>query len=337
MRRLFLVGAVSGLVLGLVGCSGGGRPAGAPGGSATPGSATPGVVTAAPSRPAASASGGPTRIDIGGGQTYGLVATADAVWATSFDASTAVRIDPATNAVTATVPVPGGATSIIDDHGALWVAGYGSPGQPGTLTRISAGAAATSFAPGEVCCDLSTGGGLLWVVDPSGAVLAVDGPRAKVVHRFPVTLDRNVHVNAVYGGDSVWVASDSGPLYRMDPDTGRVTTLDVGGGVPFLVDSGRLWGARPDALWAVDVATGRVARTVPLADSTEVMALAVGGDSIWVGLRHPGRVGAVVRLAAGTGKAVGETPVDVPARIVVAFGSAWVTDSGGRDVIRLPA
>src|SRR5262249_33019274 len=161
----------------------------------------------------------------------------------------------------------------------------------------------------------STGGGRLWVVDPSGAVLAVDGASAKVVHRFAVPLDRNVHVNAVFGGDSVWVASDNGPLYRMNPGTGKTSTLDVGGGVPFLVEGGRLWGARPDALWAVDLATARLARTIPLAGSIEVMALAVGGDAIWVGLRHPGRIGAVVRLAASTGAVVGETPVDIPARI----------------------
>src|SRR5215470_3253824 len=154
MRRSPLVGLV--FLLAPAGCSNDAdRPAPA---GAAPITSLP-ATSSLPASPAASPPGGPVRIDIGGGQTYGLVATADAVWATSFDASSAVRIDPATNAVTATVPVPGGATSIIDDHGSLWVAGYGSAGQPGTLTRIAAGSVAASFAPGEVCCDLSTGGG----------------------------------------------------------------------------------------------------------------------------------------------------------------------------------
>src|SRR5215467_2880573 len=118
MRRSPLVGLV--FLLALAGCSNdAGRPA--PTGVA-PATSSPATSPPAAS-PAPSPVGGPTRIDIGGGQTYGLVATADAVWATSFDASSAVRIDPTTNAVTATVTVPGGATSIIDDKDSLWVAG----------------------------------------------------------------------------------------------------------------------------------------------------------------------------------------------------------------------
>ena len=66
------------------------------------------------------------------------------------------------------------------------------------------------------------------------------------------------------------------------------------------------------------------------------MVDAVGPDAIWIGLRRPGRIGAVVRLDPASGQVHGELrDIDIPARIVLAFGSVWVTDSGGSSLYRL--
>jgi hypothetical protein len=96
-----------------------------------------------------------------------------------------------------------------------------------------------------------------------------------------------------------------------------------------------LWGATTDELWVVDTRTGKVARRIPLTDSTEVLSLALGFDAIWVGIRHPGRVGAVLKLDATSGKQAAEIPVDIPARIEIGFGSVWVTDSGSSSLVRI--
>ena len=98
--------------------------------------------------------------------------------------------------------------------------------------------------------------------------------------------------------------------------------------MPFLEHDGLVWGAKTNELWAVNARTAKVVRRVPLDDSEEVLSLAIEDRSIWVGLRHLGRVGAVVRLNAESGDVLADIPVDIPARIVLAFGSVWVTDSG---------
>jgi streptogramin lyase len=125
-------------------------------------------------------------------------------------------------------------------------------------------------------------------------------------------------------------------MQRVDPKTGKVTAVEVGGGVPFLVQGGRLWGADPGAVWALDPATGKVAQRIVLTNSAEVMALAVDGGTLWAGIRHPGRVGAVLRIDLSTGQVLAELrDITVPARIELGHGSVWVTDSGSNLLYRL--
>jgi outer membrane protein assembly factor BamB len=311
--------------------------AGCSGGTAPPGPAGPTSSAAPPT-----ASGGirvEAVIDLKGAEAYGLTVDASAVWAISYQASTLSRVDPATNAVTLSVPLANAASALATGD-AIWVVGYGGGPAGSALYRVdpATGRTVATVAVGEACCDLSEGGGAVWDVDPGGAVVRVDPARNAVARRFAVTLNRNVHVNAVYGGGAVWVSSDDSSLQRLDARSGRRTTVDTGGGVPFLAQDGLIWGAAPNRLWAVDERTGRVARTVELADSMEVLSLAVGPDAIWVGLRRPGRVGTVVRLDPGSGQVRGELrDIDIPARIVLGFGSVWVTDSGSSSLYRLAA
>jgi len=231
--------------------------------------------------------------------------------------------------------LPGGASTALAAEGALWVASY--PGRS-TLTKLEPSDLSTidSSSPGELCCDLTFGDGALWAADPGGRVLRIQPATLVVADEYPVTLDRNAHTNLVYADGYVWVSSDSTDLMRLDPATGETTPFDVGGGVPFFARDGLVWGASTDEVWAVDSRTGEERQRVRLQDSIEVMALELDDSNmLWVGLRHPGRRGAVVRVDASTGAEFGEVPVDIPARIVLGFGSAWVTDSGSSLVYRL--
>jgi outer membrane protein assembly factor BamB len=294
--------------------------------------------TPAPSSGPASASidpaTGATHIDTGGTQVVGLALADSAMWAVSYDTSTLAGIDPATNAVVSTIEVPGGASAAGLPSG-LWVAAYGNPGH---LYRIDpkTGTIALTADVGDLCCDLTEGSGLVWALDRAGQVFGVDPASGEVGPSFPVELDLNAHNNVVFAGGFVWVSSDTTKLFRFDPGTGKRMAFDVGGGVPFLESKdGLLWGATPTGLWAVHPATGEVVERIPLEDSTEVMALAVEGRTAWVGMRHPGSVGAVVEVDLQTGEARREVPVDIPARIQLGFGSVWVSDSGSSDVVRI--
>jgi hypothetical protein len=276
-------------------------------------------------------------IDLKGQEAIGLTVDATAVWAIAYQAGTLSRVDPATNVVTRSVPLPRAASALAVD-GAIWVAGYGGGPADSALYRVDAatGRTVATIDAGEVCCDLSAGDGGVWVVDPRGAVLRVDAATNRVGQRFDVTLDRNAHINAVYAGGSVWVSSDTSPLTRIDVRTGARSTIDVGGGVPFLARDGLVWGAAPDRLWAIQASTGTVARRIDLADSIEVISMELGFDAIWVGIRRPGRIGAVLKLDAATGQVRSELrDIRIPARMAIGFGSVWVTDSGSALLYRL--
>jgi hypothetical protein len=96
----------------------------------------------------------------------------------------------------------------------------------------------------------------------------------------------------------------TGPRVQQAP--GAVERVETGGGVPFLARDGLVWGAAPALLWAVEEKTGEVVRRIPVPDSIEVISLGLGGDSIWVGIRHPGRVRALLQLDARTGQVRGD-------------------------------
>ena len=96
--------------------------------------------------------------------------------------------------------------------------------------------------------------------------------------------------------------------------------------MPFVQEGGLVWGARADELWAIDPAAGAVTRRFPLTDVSEILDLDVEGDDAWIAVRHPGRVGAVIRLDLTTGDEVADIPAGLPAAVVIAGDTAWVTD-----------
>ena len=297
-----------------------------------------GNTTAAPTttQPVAVAVGVAAVIDIGGGQALSLAVDGSSIWAVSFDNSTIAKVDPTSNSVTDVVDLEGSAASALVVGSDVWVAGYGSVAGTNLYRIDTASATLTSrFGVGELCCDLSFGGEALWAIDPAGRLLLLDPIAGDLLLAVPITIDRNAHTNVVYANGFVWFASDTTALSRFDPATHAITTFEVGGGVPFVARDGLLWGASTDEVWAV-AADGTVVARVSLTDSMEVLSLEVVGNDLWVGIRHPGYIGAVLRLDRATGEVMQQLDdVEIPARMVVGFGSLWITDSGSSELYRV--
>lgn len=291
-----------------------------------------------PVTPSASPAGATTPIAIGGGQALGLAIHKGAVWAISYDTATLSRIDPATNKVTLTAHMEVPVATILSTGDTLWAASYGGSPADSKIMRIdpATGEAVATIAPGEVCCDLSFGLGSLWAVDPRGELLRIDIATDKVVSRVKVAVDRAAHTNVVYAGDSAWVSSDTTKLLRLKGGKAPARAYDVGGGVPFLAAEGKVWGASPTAVWAVSAATGQVTDRFELPNSIEVISMTVTPDAVWVGIRRPGHIGAVLEIDRAT-KAVRRelSEVAIPARMEITEDAVWVTDSGGDKVHRI--
>lgn len=276
-------------------------------------------------------------VDIGGQEALGLAVDAEGVWAISFQEGTLTRIDPATNIAAATIEVGSGAASVVSDGDSLWVVGYGqSPS--GSVYQVDpvAEAVSATIRAGELCCDPSSGGGFVWAVDPAGSAVQIDPATNTVVDTFPVTVDPMAHTNAVFAGGSLWVSSDTTDLARLDPESGAIEEFDVGGGIPFLARDGLVWGASPTVVWAIDDQSGDFVERIELTDSIEVLSMELAGDALWVGIRHPGQIGAVQQIDRATGAVIATfDDVDIPARMAIGFGSLWITDSGSNLVYRI--
>jgi hypothetical protein len=260
--------------------------------------------------------GGPLGLDVADGHA----------WVVATDAGQLVDVDLASGA---TVPMDIGSSpnwiKVLDD-GRLVISRYGPAPGRATLEIIDPANGHVTPAAEDPIDGLDVDGATIWAFVKGGAVLAVD-PDGQTVGQTTVEIAENEHMDLVGTGGAAFASSDSTAVRRVRGAPLAVDAMiETGGGVPFVEEGGLVWGARPDELWAIDPASGSVTRRFPLADVSEVLDLDVEGDDAWIAVRHPGQVGAVIRLDLATGNKVAESPAGLPAAVVIAGESAWVTD-----------
>lgn len=265
------------------------------------------------------------RIDIAGGP-IGLDVAGGHAWVVATDAGRLVDVDLATGA-TRELDIGASASWVkaLDD-GRVVISRYApSPGR-GTLELIQPADGTATVVTREPIEGLDVDGVRIWAIAKGGEVLTAD-LAGTVLGRAPVAVAENEHTDVVGTGDAAYASSDSVPVHRVGGDPlAAGPAIETGGGVPFVADGGLVWGARPDELWAIDPAAGTVIRRFPLEGVMEVLDLDVDGDDAWLAVRHPGRVGAVIRLDLATGQQVLDVPADLPAAVVIEGDLAWVTD-----------
>ena len=255
---------------------------------------------------AASAPG--VAIDLGGhpGQ---LALDRGGVWAAvlkGHDRGLVVRVDPATDRVTARIRMPGSPFELEAGAGALWVTGNFTRRQD-VLHRIDPEAehvVATIPLPGRYAGALTTGKRSVWMVvverrATSYSLVRIDPATNRVARKWPLPSLRRRYVDRIaVGRGGVWLLAlragrsgeRPGELVRIDPHTGRVaatidaTALTMGLGPGGLWISGcRVCGTRRTSYFGRRVDTDTNTLAGPRVDRPKVSfaPLFVGRSRVW--------------------------------------------------------
>jgi YVTN family beta-propeller protein len=286
-------------------------------------------------------------IPVGAGP-QGLAATDDAIWVANSDGGTVSRIDPATNAVVATVtlgPVrgsgPNGSPLFISTfNDQVWVSNNAESAlvriDPATnevvqtISLVNVGDSGTFF-PRGLLVDASG----LWTSDGKAVVAHIDPATGAVLATFDIELPYSI----VSGYGSVWVATgEEGPhaIVRIDPTNNQIVSQTAVAGSSFFMAAGA------GAIWVTDGNSGVVTRIDPTTntvvatidtglDASNVIVVAQSG--VWVANFGYG----VVRIDPNTNepsRIIDETN-NLIFGIVELDGSIWVAHSQKDEVVRI--
>jgi hypothetical protein len=264
--------------------------------------------------------------------------------------STIWRIDARTGEAKP-LPATTGAVWVVPGKEGVWATCNAvACGGPGVLQLDPAtGDLIRTVALDDRTSQLAVGLGSVWVSTESGLV-KIDAGSGSVVATFP----GSYNFLGVDGG-SLWATTPQG-LAELDPSSGKPLRqfpfpdpcyLDVNPTIVFVATCGGATISH-DVLEAVDTQTGRVLYRVPL-DGWGSMRLS---DQTLVIVQHdptsPGFI-RLVQLDAATGKSLGppfevrgddarfsmEALVEPNPFLAVGEGSAWFTDFGAGEVIRV--
>jgi YVTN family beta-propeller protein len=283
----------------------------------------------------------PSGVAVGGG----------AVWVTAggYQDTRVLRIDPASNRVVASIPVPDGSDRLAVGAGAVWVANRSD----NSVSRIdpAGNRVAATIGVGREPLGITVAAGSVWVASMlDDSVSRIDPAGNRVAATIPVPGQGSAVTVAAAGG-AVWVSGNRG-LHRIDPARNRVTATgvccgDLAGG------AGGLWVANgmDRTVLRVDPATGRVLAKIPAPPATAGEApfgIAAAG-AVWVTSAttdpQPGdpsllwRVDPVGNRLVGTLRLGTVGPVGArhvqPTVAVDEDGTAWVTVGDRNAVLRI--
>jgi virginiamycin B lyase len=264
-----------------------------------------------------------------------------AVWVR--EGTTVQRVDPATNAVTASISVGQGVV-LAAGEGAVWAPNTDS----NTVSRINPGTnavIATIPVRGTDPLGVAAGAGAVWVgvQNPEGTPATVDriDPATNAVVTTISDAPADVGPGVAVGAGAVWT---SGPpaVDRIDPATNRVVArVDVARAGDVAADTGAVWaasGVHPccaEAVARIDAVTNAVAATISVLNSPTAR-VAIGSGAVWVTTtRRPGATSpfVVARINPATNSVAGTMSLPQAGDVATGFGSVWV--AAGTTLLRL--
>jgi streptogramin lyase len=168
-----------------------------------------------------------------------------------------------------------------------------------------------------------------------GEETAKGNPAGEVIGT-PIKTGKNP-VDMAFGGGAIWVANqDDASVSRIDPATGKVQRIEVGGApgeVDFDNNAVYVWNYST-AITKIDPATNKVSD--PIETGGTIFSIAAGDGHVWVAHEEDD---AVVRLSQETDAPVGDPiPVgDQPRGLAVGEGGVWVSNYGDSTITKIEA
>ena len=272
----------------------------------------------------ASSADAPVKVHIGVHASF-VLSGGGSVWATDPILNRVVRVDPATNRIKARLAVPNYPFGLAFGSGSLWV---GSRfGSQVTRFNVRTNKRQARIRVGSAPYALAYGAGAVWVTNENdGTVSRIGLRRNKVVKTIRVggkpngiavafgsvwvadygrgrLIRLNPAKNTITGrisiptadwitrsGDSLWVSSETGKVYRVDPASLAVKVTVTVGANPLAsaVVGGELWVPNIDAntVSVLDTAASSVKRTIDVGKSPIAVASAAG--AAWVSSEEEG-------------------------------------------------
>lgn len=270
------------------------------------------------------------------GADPGFVVVAEgSVWVKNHGAqpvATVSRIDPATNAVTATIPIGAGAFGYLAaGDGSVWA----TNNDANTVSRIDArtSSVVATVAVGENPQGIAVGFGSAWVANHrAGTISRIDtGTNTVTATISAEALCCSPQAVAVAHG-SVWVGMpDKNQVVRLNPATNTVSAVIAVEG------AGGRFAATEDSLW-LGTAAFSMARIDPATNGAEridvrapAFGAAAGLGSIWI--TELGR--GLIRLDPQARRVVGALAIPGAAFPAVGFGAVWVSSDATDAVLRV--
>lgn len=257
-----------------------------------------------------------------------------AVWALDTATSDLLRVDPATRAVRARIPV-GAQPFVQTAAGAVWVLSVGRLLRIDPATnRVSARLALPPAAQGPGVL-LSTAGSV-WLATAQ-ILLRLDPKRVAIRRTIDLTADGFQATSAVAGGGTLYVGRADGRLLAFDARSGARVS-DVArrvSGFMFAMVGGRILAFTDHGLAAFAPDSGHTAWTRDLG-TRGANAAVVQGDSVWAHAPDP-RTGRdrLVRMDARTGRLKGSVPLREfgVAGMAAVGGQVWSVSQKGHLVV----
>jgi streptogramin lyase len=272
-----------------------------------------------------------------GGTADWVVITPEAVWVAGSKPDSLKRIDPKTNQIVASAPLPAEACSGLEvAFGSVWVPVCTSPPSMVRVdTKTNQVSATLATGPAGEEGGLTASSDSIWLVtDKAGTLSRIDPGTNSVRQKVQIAAGS---FNPVYSDGVVWISGlDGNVLTAVDAATGAVQAAVAVGPKPrFLVaDAGSVWTLNQGdgTISRVEARTRKLVATIRAGLPGEGGDICYGGGSLWATLfalpltRIDPAADKVVRQWKGTG---GDS-------MRFGHGAIWLTDYHAGTLARIP-